>query len=113
MAGSQVEAKTKVKTNDVGFSGEGVRDGRDRSSEGRVEDKDEVWSSSGQDFLGESGQFWQASRLMKRYGKDLSSGTDPDTGTGRAVQFLVEIRESGLMASDQLDQKVVDGEREE
>ena len=34
-------------------------------------------------------------------------------GTDRAVQFLVRIRESGLMGSDQLDQRAVDGEREE
>jgi len=86
MAESEVEAKTEVKTDNAGFLGEGVRDGRNRSSKGGVENEDEVWSGSGQDFSGESGRFWQASRLMERYGKDLSSGAGPETGTGRHRQ---------------------------
>ena len=34
MAGREVEAKTEMKTDDVGFLGERVRDRRDGSSEG-------------------------------------------------------------------------------
>jgi len=113
MDGSEAELRMEVNMDDVGASGEGVREGSDSKGEEKAGGGEKEWGMSREGFSGESRDFRRLSRLAGVQGWGWCSFWHRRSGTvqvqcsGRAVQVRVDD------GHDRLDRRAVDREESE